>query len=183
MSNKGNIMSEPVSMWDAFGVNPNDVDENPFSVPKNTYNLVISGAEIKTFKDIPYFSIQFDIMDGPHAGKGASDMHRMIPWTSAERDDYQAMNARALTSFKKALLDIGIPEGALKDFKPAIHGAKLVGIKGTGVIGPQKNRPEYNAISNFSRKQSTSAVPTAAPAPEKPVAAETDALSDLVGNW
>lgn len=175
-------MSESVgTMWDAFGVNPNDVDENPFSVPKNVYNVVISAAEIKTFKDIPYFSIQYDITDGTHAGKGASDMHRMIPWTAAERpEDWQAMNARALTSFKKALLDIGIPEGALKDFKPAIHGQKLVGIKGTATIGPQKNRPEYNAISNFSRKQSAAQTP--APVAEKPVEAETD-VSDLFAGW
>lgn len=171
------------TLWDAFGVNPNDVDENPFSVPKNAYKVVISSAEVKEFKDIPYFVIQFDIADGPHAGKGASDMHRMIPWTPAERDDYQAMNARALTSFKKALLDLGMPEGALAQFNPRIHGTKLVGIKGTATIGPQKNRPEYNAISNFSRGASANSTSHAlVEAPEKPVEEEKD-MADLLGDW
>ena len=27
--------------FSAFGVNPNDVDENPFSIPKNSYNVVL----------------------------------------------------------------------------------------------------------------------------------------------
>jgi hypothetical protein len=175
-------MSENTDFFSAFGVNPNDVDENPFSIPKNKYNVVLSDAGVKEFNSIPYFVIEWSVADGAHKGKTASDMHRMIPWTSADRDDWEAMNARALSGFKKALLDLGIPANALSQFNPNTHGPKLVGIKGTATMGPQKNKPEYNSISNFTRKTASAEVaqPSAASS-ETPAVQEN--ISGLLEGW
>lgn len=175
-------MSEANDFFSAFGVNPNDVDENPFSIPKNTYDVVLSDAGVKEFKDIPYFVLEWTVADGPHKGKTASDMHRMKPWTPAERDDWEAMNVRALSGFKKMLLDLGIPANALGQFNPNTMGSKLVGIKGKATMGPQKNRPEYNQISNFTRKQASQEVaPNAASSSGTPAAEEN--IADLVSGW
>lgn len=168
--------------FSAFGVNPNDVDENPFSIPKNSYNVVLSDAGVKEFKNIEYFVIEWSIADGAHKGKTVSDMHRMQPWTPAERDDWEAMNVRAVSSFKKALLDLGIPASALGQFNPRTMGSKLVGIKGTATVGPQKNRPEYNSLSNFTRKTASQEVAPVSAAPSEAPAAQEN-IADLLGDW
>jgi hypothetical protein len=175
--------------FSAFGVNPNDVDENPFSIPKNSYNVFLSDAGVKEFKNIEYFVIEWSIADGAHKGKSVSDMHRMQPWTPAERDDWEAMNVRAVSSFKKALLDLGIPAAALGQFNPRTMGQKLVGIKGTATVGPQKNRPEYNSLSNFTRGKSANSTSNALVAPVEPVASVSavpvaeENIADLLGDW
>lgn len=176
-------MTETNDFFSAFGVNPNDVDENPFSIPKNTYNVVLTDAGVKEFKDIKYFVIEWSVADGPQKGKNVSEMHRMQPWTPGERDDWEAMNVRALSGFKKTLLDLGIPAGALGQFNPNTMGTKLIGIKGTATIGPQKNRPEYNQFNNFTRKTATatSEVAPNGTAPSEPAVKED--LTDLLGGW
>lgn len=174
-------MSE--SMWDAFGVNANDVDENPFKIPAMVYDVVLSGAEVATHKDIPYFEVEVSIVGGEQAGKSAKIMHRLIPWSAQERDDWQAMNMRLLANFKKDLLSFGIPAGALQEFKPAIHGPKLVGIKGKAWLGPQKNNPDFNSVRNFTRSESGTAA-AQAQVPTHPAPAENAAISDdLLANW
>ncbi|USL89119.1 hypothetical protein SEA_CASSEROLE_37 [Arthrobacter phage Casserole] len=180
-------MSE--SMWDAFGVNANDVDENPFKIPANTYDVVISGAGVATHKDIPYFEVEISIVGGSEAGKSAKIMHRTIPWTSQERDDWQAMNMRLLANYKKDLLAFGIPAGALQEFKPAIHGPKLMGIKGKAWMGPQKNNPDFNTVRNFTRNESGAGAQTAStpnvaaqPAPVENTAIDMDALAGWANN-
>ncbi|ASZ73191.1 hypothetical protein NELLIE_38 [Arthrobacter phage Nellie] len=180
-------MSE--SMWDAFGVNANDVDENPFKIPANTYDVVISGAGVATHKDIPYFEVEISIVGGAEAGKSAKIMHRTIPWTSQERDDWQAMNMRLLANYKKDLLAFGIPAGALQEFKPAIHGPKLMGIKGKAWMGPQKNNPDFNTVRNFTRNDNGAGAQSSAPsqvaanpAPVENAAIDMDALAGWANN-
>jgi hypothetical protein len=181
-------MSESNNFFDAFGVNANDVDENPFSIPKNKYDVVLADAGVKEFNNIEYFVIEWQVANGPHAGKNASDMHRMQPWTPQERDDWEAMNARTLSGFKKALMDLGMNAAQIGAFNPRTMGQKLAGIKGTASMGPQKNKPEYNSISNFSRKTATTPVANSAGAPVsngnlagEPVAEEN--LADMLGDW
>lgn len=175
------------SMWDAFGVNANEVDENPFKIPANTYDVVISGAEVKDFKDIPYFVVELSIVGGDQAGKSANIMHRIVPWTASERDDWQAMNMRLLANYKKDLLSFGIPAGALQEFKPKVHGPKLMGIKGKAWLGPQKNNPDFNSVRNFTRNENgagaqSSSTPTQVAA--TPAPAENTAITDdLLGAW
>jgi hypothetical protein len=182
-------MTDFNNFFDAFGVNANDVDENPFSIPKNVYDVVLADAGTKEFNGIKYFVLEWHVATGPHAGKNASDMHRMQPWTPQERDDWEAMNVRTLSSFKKALMDLGMNAAQIGQFNPNTMGNKLVGIKGTASMGPQKNRPEYNSITNFSRKVTASPATNSAGAPVSgnggltggPVAEEN--IADLLGDW
>lgn len=176
-------MTENNDFFSAFGVNPNDVDENPFSIPKNSYNVVLSDAGVKEFSNIEYFVIEWSVADGPQKGKTASDMHRMQPWTPSERDDWEAMNVRTLSSFKKALLDLGIPANSLGQFNPRTMGNKLVGIKGTATMGPQKNKPEYNSISNFTRKTSTATAGAPAVEASSGTPAAQENIAALLGDW
>ncbi|ALY09310.1 hypothetical protein FDG92_gp39 [Arthrobacter phage Jasmine] len=177
-------MSE--SMWDAFGVNANDVDENPFKIPAAVYDVQISGAGVATHKDIPYFEVEVSILGSDQAGKSAKIMHRMTPWTAAERDDWQAMNMRLLANFKKDLLSFGIPAGALQEFKPAIHGPKLMGIKGKAWMGPQKNNPDFNTVRNFTKNESGAGAQTTSSAPNvaaNPAPVENAIDMDALAGW
>lgn len=165
------------SLFDAFGVNPEEVSIDPFSIPDNTYNVSVTGAEKKELKEIPYFVIEFTVVGGQHAGKSVNNMLRLSPWTAQERpDDWEAMNARAVSSLKKALLEVGIAENMLKAFNPAIHGSALLGIKGTADIGP--NKKGYNTISNFQRQ--AVAAPASAPVTAEPTATVDQSAIDAL---
>ena len=185
-----------------FGVSPDDVSENPYSITDpNRYACMVSSVEVKEFgkegaPKIPYLVFEYTVQGGKHAGKTANDMHRLIPWTAQERasqGDHEAMNARLLSGYKKALLSLGIPEAALSVFNPrnSEHTKKLVGVRGTAWFGPQKNNPQYNTVSNFERDdnatgnataQSANATPNSEPSPTASSSAnEVDV--DAIANW
>lgn len=180
---------EYANPFEAFGVDADTVDADPFSIKKvNTYPFVVSNAEVKTFKEIQYFVIELSITEGEMAGRGASVMSRITPFSPSE-EDYEVKKARALSNYKKALLDLGLPETAIKQFNVRVHADKLVGIRGTATFGPQKGNPQYNSVSNI--KVAGSAIPgaegaTASPAvasvtPTEPLSAENAA--SVLGNW
>jgi hypothetical protein len=180
-------MSE--SIFSAFGVtDTSTVETDPFKIPYNKYPVQITGSEVKDIKDVPYWEIEFTIMDpnSPHSGKTANNLLRLSPWTQAERpEDYKTMNARTIGSYKKALLDCGIKEEHLNSFNPRLHGTKIIGIKGFATIGP--NKKGYNAIFEFERAQavsaSTSATENSAPVSATPTPeVDADALANLMGN-
>lgn len=188
-------MTEYANPFEAFGVPAEDVSDNPFSIDEvNTYNFMITDAEVKAFPknpDIPYFVITYSVADGKYSGRTANSMHRLVPVTLAEKNGDQGKvdfsNTMALTNYKKELLDLGIPAEAVGSFNPRIHGAKLKGIKGTATFGPQKGNPQYNSVSNVKVGASIttgSAAPVVANAPSplaEPVAAEN--VASVLGNW
>lgn len=158
-----------MGFFDQFNTTAEAVSTNPFFVPTNDYNVAITAAENKTFSDIPYLMIDFTIADGSHAGKKASTMLRLIPWTQAERaaeGDYETMNMRLLSSYKKTLLELGIAEAMLNQFDPRNpqHLSKLLGIRGTGRI---ETKGDYTNIDKFQRTVAASetAAPMNSPAP------------------
>jgi hypothetical protein len=181
-----------INPFEAFGVNANDVDENVFRIPRDKYNVVLQEAGLKEYKDIPYFELVWAVdpkQDNPakaaHSGKTAKDMYRLTPWTPADADDWKTRNARTISSYKKALLDLGVPANMIQQFNPEVHGPKLVGLRGTAIMGPQKNNPEFNAISNFTRANSSaSGTSPAAPAAVAPVEQESaEKVDDLLTDW
>lgn len=189
-------MSE--NFFDQFGVTADDVSENPYSIDEpNYYPCMVTGAEVKHFgpnKDIPHMVIELTVQGGKHAGKSANDMHRLKPWTQAERasqGDYEAMNARLLSGYKKSLLSYGIPEAALNAFNPtnSDHLRKLVGIKGVAWFGPQTNNPQYNSVRDFKREelvQGNATAQSSAPqnsAPSTTASASNDVDIDALAGW
>lgn len=188
-------MSE--SLFEAFGVSADDVSENPYSISDpDVYACQVTSAEVKSFPSNPalnYLVFEYTITEGKHAGKTANSMHRLAPWTEQERagkgsngtNDYQAMNTRLLSNYKKELLALGVPEAALNQFKPSTHAAKLVGIKGKAFFGPQKNNPEYNTVARFERPEngtddSPVESPTNVSTPTAPANTEVD-LAAIAG--
>lgn len=173
-----------MGFFDAFGTKAAEVSEDPFSVPDNTYNVAITEAGVKTFKDIPYFMVRLTIASGKEAGKSASSMHRMIPWTAQERSDkgdHEAMNERVKSNYKREMLSFGISEEGLDKFDPnsVQHCNSLLGIKGTAFIKSQ------NGFTNFSDFQRTVAAPVheaTAPAQETQEPNE-DAIADLMSGF
>lgn len=142
------------SFFGNYGVTADEVNENPFSIPHGTYDVVVSGAEVKSFKknpDIEYFVIEYQIERGTEAGKTAQKMFREKKLTAADSQDYLTQNARTLSNFKKEMLALGLTDAQINGFDTRVHGTKLVGIRGTAVMGPQKGNEEYNSISNFTR--------------------------------
>lgn len=174
------------SIFSAFGANAATVETDPFRIPRNKYLTKVTGAEVKTLKEIPYFVIEYTITDpnSDHAGKSASQMLRLIPWTQSERpEDHKTMNARTIGSYKKALLDLGIADNMLDAFNPRQHGAKLLGISGAADIGP--NNKGYNNVFGFERTV-TAPAPAEAAAMSETVSnptVDSDALNDLMGNF
>lgn len=179
-------MTEYANPFEAFGVDADSVDADPFSIKEvNTYPFVVSNAEVKTFKDIQYFVIEFSITEGKYAGRGASVMNRITPFSPGE-EDFEVKKARALSNYKKSLLDLGLPESAIKMFNVRTHANKLVGIRGTATFGPQKGRPEYNSVSNIKVQNAASGTATESGSPAsvtqtEPLSAENAA--SVLGNW
>jgi hypothetical protein len=179
---------EYANPFEAFGVDADSVDADPFSIKEvNSYPFVISSAEVKTFKDIQYFVVEFSITEGKMAGRGASVMSRITPFSPGE-EDFEVKKARALSNYKKSLLDIGLNEGQIKAFNVRIHADKLIGIRGTATFGPQKNNPQYNSVSNIkvagtATEGTVAASPTttASVTPTEPLSAENAA--SVLGNW
>jgi hypothetical protein len=181
-----------MGFFDNYGTTADAVSENPFSIPFGSYPVVISDAEIKQGskdKTVDFFVIEYEVASGEHAGKTASTWFRTKPLTAADDKNYAANNARTLSNFKKALLDIGLNEAQINAFDPYTHGSKLRGIRGTAKMGPQKNNPEYNSISNFTRNSGASTAVTQSPGvseemgtpvSDSAVSAEAD---DLLANW
>jgi hypothetical protein len=192
-------MTEYANPFESFGVPADKVSDNPFSIADvDTYNFIITDAEVKSFPknpDIPYFVITFSVDGGRYSGRTANSMHRLLPWTLAEKNGDQAavdfQNIMALTNYKKELLDLGIPAEAIGAFNPRLHGSKLKGIKGTATFGPQKGNPQYNSVSNVKVGASVSgggvapvvanAPSTSIPVATEPVAAEN--VASVLGNW
>lgn len=188
-------MSE--NFFEQFGVTADDVSENPYSIEDpNYYPCMVTSVDIKNWgpnKDIPHLVIELTIQGGKNAGKSATDSHRLKPWTAQERasqGDHEAMNARLLSNYKKALLAYGIPEAALNAFNPTnrAHIQKLVGIKGVAFFGPQKNNPEFNSVRDFKREElvqgnssAESAPSTTASAPSTSSSSEVD--MDALAGW
>ena len=171
------------NFFSAYGTAAADVDENPFVAPDNTYAVAVTKAEVTDFaKDNgpKFFSIEYSITKGAHTGKRANQLFRMTPLTAADQEDYEASNARTLSNFKKAMLDLGLKEEALNVFNPNTMGSRLVGISGTARIFPSK-REGYNNIQNFQRP--------AAPVEATPVAdtsnaaPDADAVADLLNGF
>ena len=138
------------NFFSAYGVDADEVSEDPFTVPDNTYRVMITEAEITDFgKDngVEFFSIQISVADGgEHDGKNANMLFRMSPLTAADQENYKTANARTLSNYKKALLSFGLSEEGIKVFNPRVHASKLVGIKGTARMFPGK-RAGYNNVS------------------------------------
>jgi hypothetical protein len=186
-------VTEYANPFEAFGVTAEEVSENPFSIDKvDDYNFIVTDAEVKSFPknpNIPYFVITFTVDGGQYSGRSANAMHRLVPVTLAEKNGDQSKvdfsNAMALTNYKKALLDLGIPQEAIGQFNPRIHGAKLKGIKGTAKFGPQKDNPQYNSVSDIkvgaSVNSGAAGTVASAPLPTEPVAAEN--VASVLGNW
>ena len=172
--------------FSAFGAKAYEVSEDPFHVDGNTYNVSVSSAEQKTFKEIPYFVVEVTIADGKNAGKSASTMHRLIPWTASERaekNDHEAMNARVLSNFKVDMLNFGIAEDMLDVFDPTnpTHRNSLLGIKGTAWI---ESKNGYTNYKDFKRAVAAAPVQTAAPAtPESQGAPDQSAIDDLMSGF
>lgn len=170
------------SPFSAFGVEASNVSTDPFAIPRNKYNVMVTGAEVKELKDIPYFIIELTISDpaSEHSGKNASQMLRLTPWADAERPtgDAKTMNARTIGSYKKALLSMGIREEALSSFDPHTMGNKFLGIKGTADIGP--NNKGYNNVFDFERTASTPAETVQASEAVSSPAVNSDELSKLM---
>ena len=162
------------SIFSAFGANAATVETDPFKIPRNKYNVTVTGAEVKNLKGIDYFMVELTITgDTDQAGKSVDNMLRIQPWTPAERpEDYKTMNARTIGSYKKALLELGIREEALDSFNPRTMGGKLLGIKGVAEIGP--NNKGYNNVFSFERP--------AFSAPEEVAQAEQSVSNPTVDN-
>lgn len=170
------------SFFSAYGVDATDVDENPFVAPDNTYKVFVSNAEVTNFKKDAgpdFFSIEISIDGGPHGGKRANLLFRMTPLTASDQDDWETANARTLTNFKKALLDLGIRPEALNMFNPRVHGSKLIGIKGTARVFPSK-REGYNNVSGFQRASAVTPVAESAPVNTGETEVDSSALEDLM---
>ena len=140
------------SIFSAFGADAATVETDPFKIPRNKYNVTVTGAEVKKLKEIEYFMVELTITgDTDQAGKSCDNMLRIQPWTDAERPqgDAKTMNARTIGSYKKALLELGIREEMLNAFNPRTQGGKLLGIKGVAELGP--NNKGYNNVFSFER--------------------------------
>lgn len=175
--------------FSAFGTTAAQVSDDPFAVDGNTYNVAVTGADHKTFKEIPYFVIQLTIADGKNAGKSASSMHRMIPWTAAERaaeGDYLAMNERVKSNFKVEMTAFGLSNEGLDQFDPtnAAHRSSLLGIKGTAYIETKKGYTNYKdfqrAIPATPVQQSAGIATQESPAAPVP---DADAINDLMSGF
>lgn len=169
------------SIFSAFGADAATVEVDPFKVPRNKYNVTVTGAEVKNLKGIDYFMVELTITgDTDQAGKSVDNMLRIQPWTLAERPtDARTMNARTIGSYKKALLELGIREEALNSFNPRTMGNKLLGIKGVAELGP--NNKGYNNVFSFERPSVST--PTEVAQAESAVSAPTvdaSALDDLM---
>lgn len=179
-----------MGFFSAFNTSAAAVSDDPFHVDGNTYNVQVSGADLKEFKNIPYFVIQLTIVGGQNAGKSASSMHRMIPWTQQERasqGDFEAMNARLLSNFKVEMLNFGIKEEVLDQFDPnnVTHRNKLLGIKGTAYIESKNGFTNYK---DFQRAVSAAPVQNAEPAMDtqtiqEEAAPDQDAINDLMSGF
>lgn len=177
-------------LFDAFGVSASDISENPFEITEpNRYGCVVTDSEIKEFgpegSKKPYWVITYTVKGSKHDGKSANSMHRLVPWTPEERSqqgDFEAMNARLLSAYKKELLNLGIPEEALNAFDPKNHAhrSKIVGIKGTAWFGPQKNNPGFNAVADFSRAE---VAEESAPEKAEEKAEEADDIMSALEGW
>lgn len=170
--------------FSAFGTTAAQVSDDPFAVDGNTYNVAVTGSDHKTFKDIPYFVLQLTIADGKNAGKTASAMHRMIPWTAQERSaegDYLAMNERVKSNFKVAMRELGLSDEGIDTFDPTnvSHRNSLLGIKGTAWIETKKG---YTNYKDFQRAVAAAPVQSAAPATQETQGAVPDqsAIEDLI---
>jgi hypothetical protein len=169
-----------------FGVDPDSVDPDPFSIKEvDTYPFVVTGAEVKKYNEIEYFVVDYSITEGKMAGRGARTMHRITPFNPGE-EDFAVKKARAISNYKKSLMDLGLPEVAINAFNVRHHAQKLVGIRGTATFGPQKNNAAYNSVSNI--KASSVAGPTESTLAPASTGVATESLSteNLVtklGNW
>lgn len=175
--------------FSAFGTTANEVSEDPFHVDGNTYNVAVTGSDLKTFKEIPYFVIQLTIADGKNAGKSASTMHRMKPWTQQERaqqGDFEAMNARVLSNFKVDMIAFGLSEEGLNQFDPnnAAHRSSLLGIKGQAYIESKNGYTNYKdfqrAVPATPVQQSAGIATQESPAAPVP---DADAINDLMSGF
>lgn len=173
-----------------FGVTPDEVEENPFRIPKGRYNCTITDAKVDSFKnspDIPQLMIEFTVSDGPHAGKKAQTNHRLKKWTPeerAEKGDHDAMNARLLSNYKRDLMAFGFSSEIMKAFRPANpdHTKKLIGLAGSANFGPQPNNPEFNMVSDFERASNGGAESSPAPS-VAPVAQKSEEVDLSKLNW
>lgn len=184
-------MSE--SIWDAFGVTPEQVSENPFSiVPKGRRACAITDAKVGTFKDsdIPQFMIEFTVTEGPDSGKKANVNHRMKPWTPQEKENYEFLNTMALTNYKKDLVSFGLNTPEIQrafDPRNPDHCAKIIGLSGSAIFGPQEKRPEYNMVSDFELAGSNQVADTsgngAPSASVTPTASKAETVDLASLNW
>lgn len=170
-------MSE--SIFSAFGITDIDaVQTDPFKIPRNRYEVTVTGAEVKLVKEIKYFIVEFTISDpaSEHTGKSVDSMNRIQPWTDAERaeqGDTKTMNARTIGQYKLTLLQLGIAPTMLGTFDPNTMGQKLLGIKGTADIGP--NNKGYNNLFEFTRQATASSPEATAQATQAVSAPAVDA--------
>src|SRR4030095_2063604 len=170
----------------AYGVDADEVSEDPFTVPDNTYRVIVSEAEITDFgKDngVEFFSIQISVNDGgEHDGKNANLLFRMPPLTAADQENYKTANARTLSNYKKALINFGLSEEGIKMFNPRVHASKLVGIKGTARMFPSK-KEGYNNVADFKRDGVSVTPAESAPASVAAQEPDSGAVADLLAGF
>ena len=150
-------MSE--SIWDAFGVNVDDVSENPFAIERGEYPVNVD-AEVKAWKEGGplYFVINYTIMEGGYRGMGANRMFPLKPLTASDDQEFKSKNARTISSLKKTLIELGLNADQIRMFRLTPEFAKAIsGIKGTADIGPQK-KGDFNSVYEFTK--ASAAVPT-----------------------
>lgn len=154
-----------MSIWDEFGVNVDQVEENPFAVPLDEYQTKVS-AELKRFKsDGPeFFVFHYTIVSGAQSGKGADKIFPLKPLRQGEDPEWEVKNARTLTNLKRTLIELGLDANAIRSFQLNAQYAQAISAqspRGIAKIGPQKNNPQFNAVHEFTKAAS----PTVSDAP------------------
>lgn len=117
--------------------------DNPFAIPDDTYEAVVSDVTVKAnAKGNMGMTIKYKVVGGQYEGAEISE-YRRIPHPKDAEPQNEADSARSLSFLKRSLASLGIPEDRMN----SVQKDDLVGIK--CYVSTQQNG-DFTNVRNVS---------------------------------
>jgi hypothetical protein len=138
------------------GIDVASANDDPYSVPVDSYVCTITQAEAKATKagDKVGLNLTYTISEGAYKGSPISDWKEIPPKPETDDSDVQAEYMRKRSFLKQRMLSFGVPESRIN----AIEASDLIGID--LVVTLVKSKSGKTVIKNIQPANGATGVST-----------------------
>ncbi len=129
------------------GMDIANASDDPFGIPADTYDAIISEVNTKESKGYKYLAITYTVNSGEYEGREKEEWKR-LPVTDNTEDEYYVNTTKgkqAMSFIKQRLGSLGVPESRMNEVKPE-------DLVGTEVMLTLEKKGDYTNVKSVELK-------------------------------